>query len=351
MKGHILLADGVRLEGTLVGPPKITMGWLAANTSVVGFQEMATDPAYKDRILAFTYPEVGNVGVAEGSSESPRVQVAGLVVKVLSEYPSHHLSEDDFESILVREGVPCLTGVDTRGLAVHMREQGEMPAAIVPADANAEEVKEALGRLERPLFEPSEQPAVPPAASDVKMAVLNLGIRRSQLTQLNQCCTPVLFPHDADAAAILACQPAGVFVSDGPCGASPPEQTVETVKALYGQVPLMGCGLGHVALGVALGCRPVFLKRGHHGANYPVRNTADGAVEVTQQRHTVVLDRQSVLDSPQAVLLWENINDGTVEGIRAADGSAVGFQSILAAPQPGLVNTHIGRFVEGLSSD
>lgn len=348
MQGYILLADGMRLDGTLVGSPKTVIGWLAANTAVVGFQEMASDPTYKGRILAFTYPEVGNVGTARAFSESSRLQVAGLVVKVLSQYTSHYLSEDSLENTLVREDVPCLSGIDTRGLAVHMREEGEMAAAIAPADAAPEEVKEILASFERPGFQPSDELTVPVGDSDLKVVVIDLGVRQSQLRQLSRCCRPEVLPHDAGAEAITAGKPAGVFVSDGPGGSVPPRETIETVKALLGKVPILACGLGHVALGMALGCEPTFLKRGHHGVNYPVRNTADGAAEVTAQRHTVVLERESVAGSPDAELLWENINDGTVEGIRSADGSAAGFQSILAAPQAGQVNAHMKQFVEGL---
>lgn len=349
MDGYILLADGMRLDGVLAGARRTAIGWLAANTAVVGFQEMATDPAYRGRILVFTYPEVGNVGTAAAFSESCGVQIAGLVVKVLSEYRSHYLSEDSFENMLAQADVPCLSGIDTRGLAVHVREHGEMAAAVVPCDRDPDKVKEALTSLERPQFQPTEEPDVPAGESDVKVAVLDLGVRRSQLAQLSRCCSPVLFPYGAGAAAITACEPAGVFVSDGPGGGLPPQESIDTIRALAGNVPLLACGLGHVALGMALGARPTFLKRGHHGANYPARNIVDGAVEVTQQRHTVTLDRNSVEDCADLEMVWENINDATVEGVRSADGSAVGLQSVMAASQPGDVNAHIAKFVEGLS--
>ncbi len=348
MKGCILLADGMRLEGEIVGPAKTAVGWVVANTGVVGFQEMITDPAYKGRVLAFTYPEIGNVGVTEAFSESSGVQIAGLVVKVLSGYCSHYRAEAEFADALAAAGVPCLADVDTRGLAVHLRDEGEMPAAIVPEGADLQEVLEALSGLARPSFEPTERASPASPGSGLPLAVLDLGIRRSQLAQLSVCSAPVLHLHDADADAVLAGRPAGVFVSDGPTGGLPPERAVRTIRALLGKMPVMACGLGHVALGMALGCEATFLKRGHHGANYPVRNALDGRVEVTQQRHTVVLERESVVGNAEVELLLENINDGTVEGIRTPDGSAVGLQPILAAPQAGLVNAHVARFMTGL---
>lgn len=348
MKGYVLLADGTRMDGELAGAQKVAMGWLAANTAVVGFQEMTTDPAYKDRILVFTYPEVGNVGVTKAFSESARSQAAGLILKVLSEVRSHYLAEDSFESMLKRDGVPCLVGIDTRGLAVHLREKGEMPAAIAPADAEPEKLQKALAALERPKFKPTDVAAMPAGNGQKKVAVINLGVRRSLLQQLSLCCSPVVVPYNADAAKVLATGAKGVLISDGPGGGLPAEETVETVRSLAGRIPLLGCGLGHVALGVALGCKADFLKRGHHGANCPVKNLADGRVEVSEQRHTVVLDRASVTENPKVKLLLENINDDTVEGISSADGSAVGFQFTLAPSCPGAVNPYIKQFVDGL---
>ena len=349
MKGYILLADGFRLDGEIVGPGKAAIAWLVANTSVVGFQEMVTDPAYKGTILTFTYPEVGNVGVAAGSSEGGTVQVEGLVVKVLSEYWSHYMAEGAFGDMLLKAEVPCLTGIDTRALAVRLRDAGEMPAVIAPEDSDAEALKRALAVRERPEFRPSKTPAVHRSESMVRVAVLNLGARRSLIEQLSLCSALTIFPSEAAAEEILAARPAGVVISDGPGTCLPPMEAVDTVKELAGKVPLLGCGLGHVALGMALKCAPLFLKRGHHGANYPVRNVVSGKVEVTQQRHTVALDRRSLVGKLGVELLSENVNDGTVEGVRATGVSAVGFQQMLVAPYPGTVNAHIKSFVDGLS--
>ena len=353
MDGYILLADGFRLDGKLFGAAETgsasATGWLAANTAVVGFQEMATDPAYRGRILAFTYPEIGNVGMTGGASESPQFQTAALVVKVLCERSSHYLAEAEFRDALRDAGVPCLWNVDTRALAVHLRTEGEMAAAIAPADCDTKKLKKDLAKLERPAFEAPADPPVEAAGSGAKVAVINLGVRRSTLQQLNSCCAPTLVPWDADADAVTKASPAGVLISDGPGGVEPPAETVETVRKLLGRVPILGVGLGHVVLGSALGCAPQFLKRGHHGANYPIRNLVDGSLQVTVQRHTALLERDSVESSKEAEVLWENINDATVEGIRSADGSAVGIQVVPAAPHPGAVNAHLRTFANRLA--
>ncbi len=348
MSGYILLADGMRLDGRLAGAKKPAYGYLAANTGVVGFQEMITDPAYKGALLAFTYPEVGNVGVTNAFAESSGIQAAGIVVRVLSEFRTHYLSEDSLENALAQAGVPCLTGVDTRGLAVHLRDHGEVAAAIVPADTDPEKVRASLAALPRPDFAPTPPPTVRDAEAGTKIAVIDLGIRHSLLRQLAACSVPEVFAFDATAEAILAAQPAGVFVSDGPAAGLPPARTIETLKALIGRLPILACGLGHVALGAAMGCQATFLQRGHHGANCPVRNVTEGNVEVTEQRHSVALDRGSVEDNPDVELLWENMNDGSVEGIGSADETAIGLQFTLAASRPGAVNPHIQAFVNEL---
>jgi carbamoyl-phosphate synthase small subunit len=348
MEGFLLLRDGTELPGVIRGGAQITAGWLAVNTSVVGFQEMATDPAYKAKILSFTYPEVGNVGVSESFNESADIQAAGLVVKVLSDFTSHYRASDNFEAFLSNHGVPCLTGIDTRGLGIHIRENGEMPAAIAPADADRKKLGELLNSMERQTFEPSSSPAAVKGGTGKRLAVIDLGIRRSQLDQLRLCSKPVICSHDSDPETILSLKPDGLFISDGPGGAMPPEKAVETIKNLLMKLPLLAGGAGHIALGLALGCRPEFLKRGHHGANYPVRNLQDQTAEVTQQRHSLALNRDSVVDNPDVELAWENINDLTVEGILSRDGSAAGFQSVLEPPGTGQVNKHILQFVNRL---
>jgi len=348
MKGYVLLADGLRLDGELRAASETAVGWLAANTGVVGFQEMTTDPAYKGRILAFTYPEVGNVGVTAEFAESGRVQVGAVVVKVLAQTMSHYRAEGSLEDALLQAGVPCLEGIDTRWLAVHLREHGEIPAAVAPADADADQLLEQLKSLSRPAFCATDLAGLGGQTSGPRVAVLNLGMRRSDLAQLERVCAPVVFAHDAAAEEIQEIAPDGVIVSDGPSCGVPPEQAVATVAELLGEFPVLGLGLGCVALGMAVGCTPDYLTRGHHGANCPVRDLESGKVQVTLQRHTVVLNRQSVQDSAQAELLWENINDGSVEGIRIPEMRAVGLQPVAAAPNPAEVNAQVRRFVEGL---
>ncbi|MCD6416561.1 MAG: carbamoyl phosphate synthase small subunit [Planctomycetes bacterium] len=349
MDGYILLSDGMRLDGALEGAAETAIGWIIANTAVVGFQEMVTDPAYKSAILTFTYPEIGSVGLTEAFSESERAQPAGVVVRVLSEFHSHYQAEGDFGEMLRRAAVPCLSGVDTRGLAVHLRECGEMMAAIAPSHVSPEELQERLKEAGRPGFEPPSEHPAENGAEGLSVAVLNLGMRRSQLGRLKERCAPIVFHPDATAEDILASGAAALYVSDGPCMSVPPAQVVETTSALLGKVPVMGCGLGHVALGLALGCRSVFLRRGHHGANYPVRNVKTGAVAVTHQRHSVALDRKSVEQADGVELLWENINDGSVEGIRAAEVSAIGLQPIWSGPYCTVMNTHLDEFVAQIS--
>ncbi|MFP4028017.1 MAG: carbamoyl phosphate synthase small subunit [Candidatus Brocadiia bacterium] len=353
MDGYLILADGTKLEGEFVTDPKenptVAVGWVAANTAIVGFQEMATDPAYRERILAFTYPEIGNVGITDDAFESDSFQIAGLIVKVLSDLPSHYRSQGNFGDALAEQKIPCLVDVDTRALAVHLRTEGEMPAAIVTPDADEADVTTQLADMARPDFQPPKHVSETEEGSDPRVSVLDLGLRRSTLQQLARCCNPSPIPWDSAPDDILESEPDGVLVSDGPGGSLPADQTIETLRELRGRVPLYGWGLGHVALGMALGCEPTFLKRGHHGANYPIRNVVDGSLEIAVQRHTVLLDRESVESCENAEVLWENLNDETVEGIRSADGSIVGMQVLPVPPHPDGVNPHMQSFVDRLA--
>lgn len=351
MEGYLLLADGMRLDGVLNGAPETAIGWLVANTAVVGFQEMITDPAYRGAIVAFTYPEVGSVGVAEQFSESAGVQAAGVLVKVLSEFRSHYQAEEDLEQMLAGAGVPCLCGVDTRGVAVHLREEGEMAAAIAPAEVDEAELLDRLQGAGRPDYSPPQPGPGSGGDGGPKVAVLNLGIRRSELAQLARGCRPEVLPADATADDVLAAEPDGLFVSDGPGMTAPPQKAVQTVSELVGRLPVLAAGLGHVALGAALGCRLAFLKRGHHGVNCPVRNVQTGEVAVTSQRHSSVLDRGSVEDSPDVELTHEHINDRTVEGIATADETAVGLQFMPVPSEPGTVSAPIADFLANLGAE
>ncbi len=345
MEGFILLADGEKLHGELLCHTATATGYLAVNNAVVGFQQMLTDPCYQKTLLAFTYPEVGNVGMSADFSESNGIQPNALIVRELCRNPNHYRAEAGLLDLLSNSEVPCLTGIDTRWLAVHLREKGEMPAAVASLEADEQELAEQLEKMQRPAWSEPEKIKMPANQDAPKVAVINLGIRRSFAEQLNRCCNPILFPYNTTKQEIMKCSPDAVIVSDGPSLNYPPEETVKLIKNLAGATPLLACGLGNVALGLAMGAKMDFFKRGHHGVNYPVRRMTDGKIETTLQYHSIVLNKKSVERCEHIEISHENVNDQTVEGIRTTDGSATGYQPTLPKLGRDNINPHITDFI------
>jgi len=350
MSGILLLSDGTKFAGELEGAASPVTGWLTANTAVVGFQEMLTDPVYQNTLLAFTYPEVGNVGVTKIFSESQSIQPKGLIVRELCKSPSHYRAEGGFEEMLSGSGVPCLTGVDTRGLAVHLRKAGEMPAVIAPAGFDERALIKQLANEERPQWEKIDSPAMQAPENAPEVAVIDLGMRSSFAKQLCRCCKPARFSHDAVPDVILKNDPGAVIVTDGPSFNYPPQETVETIKNVCGRLPLLACGLGNIALGLAMGAKMTFLERGHHGANYPVRRLSDGKIETTRQQHSVILDRKSVEKCGNLNVSMLNVNDASVEGVMSEDGSAIGYQALLPVAGRSDTNRHLLDFIESINN-
>ncbi len=328
MDGIILLADGTKLNGDISGDyAEPAAGWLTANTGVVGFQQMLTDPVYQDVLLAFTYPEIGNTGAAEAFAESPAVQPKAVVVREICQYPSHYRAETALPDYISANGGVCLSGIDTRWLAVYLREKGEMPAVIAEAAHDLDELKGLIEQVGRPSITRNQpSPELNTSRSNPLVNVINLGVRYSFAQQLAKCCKPSFFPFDTDADDLLKNNPDAVIVSDGPAFNLPPRQVVDTLKALAGQCPVLACGSGNVALGMAFGCGVDTLKRGHHGANYPVRDLETGKVQNTAQRHSVVLNKESAESCDKMRPAYLNVNDDSIEGIRSEDGTALGYQ-------------------------
>ncbi len=351
MDGFLLLADGTKLNGQLSGCSSPTAGWLTVNTGVVGFQQMLTDPVYRNVLLAFTYPEVGNTGEAASFSESDTVQPRGVIVRELCSFPSHYRAGGGLSEMLSRAEVPCLSGVDTRGLAVLLRRNGEMPAMIASADHDESDLLRRLRDTGRPRWAADGE-----GGTERKMggecgpevAVIDLGMRNSFAGQLCRCCRPRIFSCDALPETVMEQEPDAVVVTDGPAVGPPPEESLELLKSIIGRVPLLACGLGNIALGMAMGCGIDFLRRGHHGANYPVRDVQSGAIETTFQRHSVVLDRQSAEQCEHLDVSRINVNDGSVEGVRTGDGLAIGYQHLLPLHGRDGVNHHLSEFMESL---
>ncbi len=348
----LVLADGSVFRGYSFGAAGPAYGEVVFNTSMTGYQEMLTDPSYAGQIVVPTYPLMGNYGINERDFESARVQVSGFVVRDHCLSPSHSLSTSTLEEFLSSQGVPGISGVDTRAITRRLRTRGVMMGAIAVGLSS----KEALARLtEQPRYgdvdyvaqvstkrpyEWTESTQGSAAAGLRRILVDDYGLKYSILRILrSRGCEVVAMPATASAEEFLARKPDGVILSPGPGDPELLDYAVETAKGLTGRLPILGICLGNQVLGRAFGGKTFKLKFGHRGGNHPVRDLATGRVYITAQNHGYAVDPDSLPDELEVSHV--NLNDGTVEGLRHRSLPIMSIQYHSEASPGPLDNEHI----------
>jgi carbamoyl-phosphate synthase small subunit len=332
--GVLVLADGSVFEGEWIGADPeggAAAGEVVFNTVLSGYQEVITDPSYAGQIITFTYPHIGNYGVNVEDFESRRPFCRGIVIRELARRRSSWRSEADLDRMLATYGIGGLAGVDTRRLTRRIRDLGAMPGAFAPLDLADEESLLAAAQAE-PGTEGVDLVAqvttpVPyriAAGGRPLVVAYDFGIKRTILRHLARVVDVEVVPASTPAADVLARDPAGVFLSNGPGDPAAVPYAVEAIRGLLGEVPVFGICLGHQLLGRAVGAETVKLPFGHHGGNHPVRNVSTGQVEITSQNHNFAVDVDSLAGT--AELTHVNLNDGVCEGIRVLDTPAFSVQ-------------------------
>jgi len=331
--GLLVLADGAAFEGELVGfvPDNgVAVGEVVFNTALTGYQEILTDPSYAGQIITFTYPHIGNYGVADEDSESARPYCRGVVVRDLARRPSSWRATGGLDEYLRLQGVPGIAGIDTRRLTKHLRRHGAIPGAFgTPDESELRAAAERSGGTEgRNLVAEVTTTAsysVGDPDSPFHVVAYDYGIKSTILRHLAGVgCFVEIVPATTPARDVLARDPEGVFLSNGPGDPAGVPAVADEVAALLGSVPVFGICLGHQILSRALGAETYKLPFGHHGANHPVRHETDGRVEITSQNHNYAVDRSSL---PAGVIPTHvNLNDGVVEGLRVNGERAFSVQ-------------------------
>jgi len=331
-KAVLLLEDGSVWWGQAFAGSGEAVGEVVFNTGLTGYQEVLTDPSYKDQIVVMTYPMIGNYGTNDEDMESAGIYLEGFIVKEYHGRPSNWRSKRTLKDFLEAWGKIGIEGIDTRAVTRRIRIYGAMRGIVSSEDFQIDSLTRKLSRypglVGRDLVREvtSRVPYVwlngrpcPdlkrwPEGKHLRVAVLDCGVKFNILRMLEERgCGVMVFPAFSSAEEILSHQPDGVLLSNGPGDPAALPYVVETARRLLGQVPIFGICLGHQILGQAMGGRTEKLKFGHHGVNQPVKNHLSGRVEITSQNHGFVVIPGSV--AGEILATHENLNDRTSEGL------------------------------------
>jgi carbamoyl-phosphate synthase small subunit len=370
-RSFLCLADGTCFEGVAFGAAGSTVGEVVFTTSMTGYQEVLTDPSYAGQLVTMTAPEIGNTGCNPEDPESidDRPRLAGFIMRDPCAEPSSWRAQESLHAYLERHGIVAIGEVDTRSLVRHIRERGAQNGAIGRDDpevltrmARAAPSMEGLDLVAR--VTPREpyawteglaggpwatvHPTPGRPAVERHVVAVDLGIKRNILRSLSDLgCRVTCVPATTSAEAILALEPDGIFLSNGPGDPSVLGYAIDTVRGVLGKKPVFGICLGHQLLALALGARTYKLKFGHRGSNQPVKDLATGRIEITTQNHGFAVDLESLAGRAESTHV--HLNDGTSEGLAVPELAAFSVQyhpEAAAGPHDALYLFQ--RFLDGI---
>jgi carbamoyl-phosphate synthase small subunit len=343
MHAILALEDGRVFRGEGYGHPGECQGEVVFNTSLTGYQEIATDPSYAGQIVVLTNPQIGNYGTNQADNESAKPYIEGLIVREFSAIGSNWRSEQVTDEYMERYAVPVLAEIDTRALVRHLRTNGVMRGVISTETSDIDALIQKARRIRK--MDGTDLAKVVSTKSvytfdseDIRnqsgdfllptgrvqdagvrkhhVVAYDFGIKQNILRMLTrEGCNVTVVPAETTAADVMAMKPDGVFLSNGPGDPEPVEYAVKAIRDMLGRVPVFGICLGHQLCGLALGGKTYKLKFGHHGGNHPVRNNATGKVEITAHNHNFAVDPNSI-NANEVELTHVDLNDQTLEGLR-----------------------------------
>ncbi len=323
MNGKLILEDGSVFHGKLFSEMRAS-GEVVFNTGMTGYQEILTDPSYCRQIVTLTYPLIGNYGTARIFNQSRKSFVSGLIIGEICEFPSNFTIEKTFAEYLTENKIPCLYDVDTRALTRKIRAAGTMKG-VIAAEDTAQNIIDEMLALPIPKDVVAQVSISEPYTLEVDNAnapfvvAMDFGVKQHILDSLhNLGCKITVVPANTPADKILAMNPDGIFLSNGPGDPKDVPEIISEIKKLIGTKPIFGICLGHQLLALAMGADTYKLKFGHRGSNQPVKNLETGRVYITSQNHGYAVDEKSLENLPLEIT-YISMNDGTVEGMRHKD--------------------------------
>ena len=327
----LVLENGMVFEGKAFGATTEKVAELVYNTSVVGYQETLSDPSNLEYIMVMGYPVIGSYGLTDEDYESQELTVSGLVVREYSKYPSNFRYTHELDERMDENGVPGISGLDTRELVRIIKEEGSMRAMI--ADINTPN-NECLKKIQEYTV-----PADVVAKISTKkvwysrtlnykytVACIDLGLKRSLIKMLKDLsCNVVVLPYNASIETIMKYKPNGLFISDGPSNPYDIENVIETINSLKGKMPILGVGLGQEIIELAYGAKLFKQKVGHNGCNIPVRNLKTNKIEITSQNDQYAVDEES-LKNTDLKATHQNVIDGIITGVEDSKNKVIAVQ-------------------------
>jgi carbamoyl-phosphate synthase small subunit len=371
----LALEDGTIFEGVSVGAPGMAVGEVVFNTAMTGYQEILTDPSYARQIVTLTYPHIGNTGCTDQDDEARQVWSAGLIVRDIPRRPSNWRNQVALPEWMRARGVVAIADIDTRKLTRMLRDRGAMNGALLAANA-PDEVLDAAKAVEAARKFPGlkgmdlakevttpapyqwregqldlDRNAFVETPAKFKVVAYDFGVKANILRMLaERGCDVTVVPAQTPADQVLAMQPDGVFLSNGPGDPAPCDYAIDAIKTFVDRkLPTYGICLGHQLLGLAVGAQTQKMKFGHHGANHPVIDLDTGRVMITSQNHGFAVDEATL--PANARVTHRSLFDGSNQGIALTDAPAFSFQGHPeASPGPHDVAPLFDRFIEAMEA-
>ena len=362
----LVLEDGTVFEGESVGAPGLSVGEVVFNTALTGYQEVLTDPSYARQMVTLTYPHIGNTGMTDKDDEAAKVWSAGLIVRDVPRRPSNWRSQVSLQDWLDARGVVAIAGIDTCKLTRILRERGAQNGALMAGEIDVEKALEAARKFpglknmdlaqvvtteaayawNEGSLDLNADAFVTPAKT-WKVTAYDFGVKTNILRMLaDRGVELTVVPAKTPIADVLATNPDGVFLSNGPGDPAPCDYAIEAIKVLIEKkVPTFGICLGHQLLGLAAGAQTLKMAHGHHGANHPVQDVDSKQVMITSQNHGFAVDESSLPANVRVT--HRSLFDQTIQGIALTDAPAFSFQGHPeASPGPHDVAPLFDRFIE-----